>query len=103
MLQHVFWYCMNYQNVIKKRDIKKGGKMEEEKKYQIKYKNIMIRTIDGSTLDGKVNIAEANRVSDLFIGGKSKFIVMVDVSFKDGHGKTMFINKEHIVWVEPGS
>jgi hypothetical protein len=74
----------------------------DQQKSETKYRSISIRTIDGSTLDGKVNIAESNRVSDLFIGGKAKFIVMVDVSFKDGHGKTMFINKEHIVWVEPG-
>ena len=74
----------------------------DQQKIEAKYKAITIRTIDGSTLDGKVNIGDSNRVSDLFIGGKGKFIVMVDVSFKDGHGKTMFINKEHIVWVEPG-
>lgn len=75
--------------------------MEDESRQEAKYRSITIRTIDGSTLDGKVNIAEADRVSDLFIGGKGQFIVMVDVSFKDGHGKTMFVNKEHIVWVEP--
>jgi hypothetical protein len=77
--------------------------MEDGSQFQAKYKSITIRTIDGSTLDGKVNIAESKRVSDLFTGDKGKFIVMVDVSFKDGHGKTMFVNKEHIVWVEPGA
>lgn len=75
----------------------------DQQKFEPKYKSITVRTIDGSTLDGKVNIAESERVSDLFIGGDAKFIVMVDVSFKDGQGKTMFVNKEHIVWVEPGS
>jgi len=72
-----------------------------DQQFQAKYKTITIRTIDGSTLYGKVNIAEANRVSDLFTSGSTNFIVMIDVSFKDGHGKTMFINKEHVVWVEP--
>ena len=76
--------------------------MDSEQQFQVTYKTITVRTIDGSTLHGKVNIADANRVSDLFTAsGKANFIIMVDVSFKDGDGKTMFVNKEHIVWVEP--
>ena len=32
---------------------------------------------------------------------KSLFVVMVDVSYKENVGKTMFVNKRHIVWAEP--
>jgi len=69
--------------------------------YQTAYKNITIRTTDGSTIYGKVNIGEKERISDIFTSGEVTFIVMVDVSYKENIGKTMFINKRHIVWAEP--
>jgi len=69
--------------------------------YQAEYKNITIKTTDGSTIYGKINIGEKERVSDIFISNKSLFVVMVDVSYKENVGKTMFINKRHIVWAEP--
>lgn len=69
--------------------------------YQTAYKNITIRTTDGSTLYGKVNIGAKERISDIFTSSEITFIVMVDVSYKENIGKTMFINKRHIVWAEP--
>jgi hypothetical protein len=69
--------------------------------YQVEYKQITLRTTDGSTINGKVNIGLNQRVSDIFTSNEELFIVLVDVSFKDSFGKTMFINKRHIVWVEP--
>lgn len=73
----------------------------EKKEFQTQYKTITVRTIDGSTLYGKVNIGANNRVSEIFTKSEISFIVMVDVSYKDGLGKIMFVNKNHIVWVEP--
>jgi hypothetical protein len=69
--------------------------------YKAEYKNITIKTTDGSTIFGKINIGEKERISDIFTGNKSLFIVIVDVSYKENVGKTMFINKRHIVWAEP--
>ena len=69
--------------------------------YKADYKNITIKTTDGSTIFGKINIGEKERISDIFTDNKSLFIVMVDVSYKENVGKTMFINKRHIVWAEP--
>jgi len=69
--------------------------------YQTSYRNITIRTTDGSTIYGKVNIGEKERISDIFTSSEITFIVMVDVSYKESIGKTMFINKRHIVWAEP--
>ena len=73
----------------------------EENSYQTKYKSITVRTIDGSTINGKVNISPDQRVSDLFTVSAKPFLVMVDVTSMDAMGKTRFINKDHIVWVEP--
>jgi hypothetical protein len=73
----------------------------EEDNYSTAYKSITVRTIDGSTFNGKVNISPDQRVSDLFTKSGRSFIVMVDVTSIDTSGKTRFINKDHIVWVEP--
>jgi len=69
--------------------------------YQVEYKNITIKTSDGSTIYGQINIGEKERVSDIFTSNESLFVVMVDVSYKENIGKTIFINKRHIVWAEP--
>jgi hypothetical protein len=71
------------------------------KDYQVEYKNITIKTTDGSTIYGQINIGEKERVSDIFTSTQSPFVVMVDVSYKENVGKTIFINKRHIVWAEP--
>jgi len=73
----------------------------QEASYSTEYKSITVRTTDGSTINGKVNISPDQRVSDLFTRPDLPFIVMVDVVLKDAVGKTRFINKDHIVWVEP--
>ena len=75
--------------------------IEGRKKYGPRYMTITIRTTDGSTLQGKVNIASKKRVSDIFTDSSEPFVVMIDVSSQKGSGKTLFINKDHIVWVEP--
>jgi hypothetical protein len=73
----------------------------QEKRYNTEYKSITVRTTDGSTINGKVNISPDQRVSELFTQRGVPFIVMVEVVLKDAVGKTRFINKDHIVWVEP--
>ena len=73
----------------------------QDEGYNTEYRFITVRTTDGSTINGKVNISPDQRVSDLFTRRELPFIVMVDVALKDAVGKTRFINKDHIVWVEP--
>ncbi|MFH1073771.1 MAG: hypothetical protein V1752_01665 [Candidatus Firestonebacteria bacterium] len=65
------------------------------------YKKITIKTSDGSTIQGKINVSSNQRVSDLFTKSEATFIVMVDVSYRDGVGKILFVNKRHILWAEP--
>ena len=66
-----------------------------------RYQTITVKTSDGSTLQGKVNLTENQRVSDLFTQSAAPFVVMVEVLRREGAGKTLVINKDHIVWVEP--
>lgn len=72
-----------------------------ERTYETDYRIITVKTIDGSSIQGKVNIAPNQRVSDLLTLQKGPFLVIVEASFAESSGKTLLINKDHIVWVEP--
>ena len=72
-----------------------------QKSYDTDYRMVTIKTTDGSTVQGKVNIAPNQRESELFNIHKGPFVVVVDASYGDVCGKTLFINKNHIIWVEP--
>ena len=74
------------------------GQKEKTKK---NYRNISIRTVDGSTIRGKVNIGTKERVSDLFTKTVDPFIVIADAEHSSGAGKVLFVNKNSVVWVEP--
>ncbi len=74
---------------------------EENKTYATDYRVITIKTSDGSTVRGKVNVAPNQRVSEIFTAQQGPFVVVVDASYGHVTDKTLFINKEHIVWVEP--
>ncbi|MBI9076684.1 MAG: hypothetical protein JEZ02_14855 [Desulfatibacillum sp.] len=65
------------------------------------YRRITVRTSDGSTLMGEVNIGIKERVSDIFTKGDSQFIVLTNCENRGCSGKVLFINKDHIVWAEP--
>lgn len=65
------------------------------------YKKITIKTSDGETIQGRVYLKDNSRVSDLFTQSEKPFIVLVEALLRAGQGKTLIINKEHIVWVEP--
>jgi len=69
--------------------------------YKREYRHITVRTTDGSTLIGRINIGIKERVSDLFTKTASPFIVLSDVEHEDITGKVLFVNKGNIVWVEP--
>ena len=70
-------------------------------RYKTVHRRITIKTTDGSTLIGKVNIGVQERVSDLFTKKESPFIVLFDAEHRGSSEKVFFINKNHIVWAEP--
>jgi len=76
--------------------------MEEGKPaYKKEVRKIIVRTIEGETISGKVNIGIKDRVSDLFTKDGNQFIVLFDAEHKNSSGKVLFVNKDNIVWVEP--
>jgi hypothetical protein len=78
-----------------------GKTMKSPNYGNTEYRPITIKTTDGSTIHGKVNLAYKQRVSDLFTKCDTPFLIMVDVMSKESKGRVMFVNKEHIVWAEP--
>lgn len=74
---------------------------EENNTYSTDYRVITIKTSDGSTVRGKVNVSPKQRVSEIFTANMGPFVVVVEASYGHVTDKTLFINKEHIVWVEP--
>ena len=69
--------------------------------YTPEYRSVTIRTSNGATIQGNVNIDGKERVSDLFTSNDPPFLVLVDAVVREGHSKILFVNKNHIVWAEP--
>ncbi len=76
-------------------------KTEKKAQYRTDYRRISIRTTDGSTLRGYVNLGVKERVSDLFTKTESQFVVLTECEHSKVQAPVLFINKDHIVWVEP--
>lgn len=74
---------------------------EKPKRKDSEYRRITVKTSDGETIQGKVYLKPGNRVSDLFTSSDSPFVVLVDALLRAGQDKTLIVNKDHIVWVEP--
>lgn len=74
---------------------------ESKTAYETDYRTVTIKTIDGSTVQGRVNISPNQRISDLLKLQQGPFLVVVDANYMDCKGKTLFINKDFIVWIEP--
>ncbi|MBU2498719.1 MAG: hypothetical protein KKE57_07460 [Proteobacteria bacterium] len=76
--------------------------MKQDKEvYKKEFRKITVRTTDGATIVGKVNIGIKARVAELFTRTEDPFIVLSDVELEPGSQKVLFINKNNIVWVEP--
>ena len=63
---------------------------------------VSFKTLDGSVVEGKVNLGYENRVSDLFTKTDCPFIVVFDAMYVGSpKKKVLVLNKQHIVWAEP--
>ena len=72
-----------------------------DKTLNTEYRTVTVRVSNGSTIQGKVNIAGRERVSDIFTRSDPPFIVLVDAMVREGYSKILFLNKRHIIWAEP--
>ena len=68
-------------------------------------RKVIIKMVDGSLVNGKVNILHneevVQRVSDIFTKVSDPFIVVFDVTEEGKSGRVLIINKRNIAWVSP--
>ena len=76
-----------------------GSSLSEKK--EMNPAGVALKMVEGSVLQGKINIGKRDRVSDIFTKSEEPFVVLFDASYSGGSGKTLVINKNHIVWIEP--
>ncbi|MBU2487806.1 MAG: hypothetical protein KKA60_00285 [Proteobacteria bacterium] len=76
-------------------------KAEKKIPYRTDYRRISVRTSDGCMLRGYVNLGIKERVSDLFTKTESQFVVLTECEHSTVSVPILFINKDHIIWVEP--
>jgi hypothetical protein len=62
---------------------------------------VTIRTSDGSVVQGKINLGQRRRISDVFTKSEEPFVVLYEATYSGGSGKVLVINKDHILWIEP--
>ena len=67
--------------------------------YVVNYKNVIIKTSDGSVISGKTNIDVFGRLTDYFKQGTEKFITVFSEDAETVTKKVTIVNKDHIIWV----
>ena len=72
---------------------------------RIDARKVTIKMVDGSLVQGKVNVFHdeevVQRVSDIFTKVTDPFIVVFDVTAEGKSGRVLIINKRNIAWVSP--
>jgi len=72
---------------------------------RIDARKVTIKMVDGSLVQGKVNIYHdeevVQRVSDIFTKISDPFIVVFDATAEGKGGRVLIINKRNIAWVSP--
>ncbi len=75
--------------------------MVQNGKYEIHYRNVTVKTSDGSTVTGKINITSFPRLSDMLKHTTDKFItISSDKGEGESPARVIIINREYIVWAE---
>lgn len=65
-------------------------------------KGVTITMRDGTVFRGMINIGSSRRLSDFFRKSENLFIVIFDaVVGERGKKGVYFLNRDHILWVEP--
>ena len=62
---------------------------------------LVVKLTDGTVVHGKTNRKTYNRLSDALNAEEDAFLVLYDALVGDEDTKTIFINKQQIVWVQP--
>ena len=67
-------------------------------------RQVQVRMTDGTTVRGIVNLncesEPMDRISDLMIRGKNRFLLITYATFQGQKDRTVLVNKDQIVYVE---
>ena len=83
---------------------------EQDLKKDVKERTIKITLVDGSKINGRININRNDgydRLSDLINSAHEPFLIIVVANIYEGGNdcsvryKTIFVNKKHILWATP--
>lgn len=73
----------------------------EKTKYETRYRKVSMKLSDGTLLNGRINIMPNQRLSDVFTRDQKVFVIIVDSDSTERSFKTVVVNKNEVVWVEP--
>ena len=65
------------------------------------FHSVVVKIKDGTTISGKINIGQFQRVSDYFRQSSDQYLVLSDAEHRGMSGKVVIINKQEVVWAEP--
>jgi hypothetical protein len=72
---------------------------------RIEARRVSIKMVDGSLVQGKVNLlhdeAVVQRVSDIFTKLPDPFVVVFDATAEGKSGRVLILNKRNVTWVSP--
>jgi len=72
---------------------------------RIDARKVTIKMVDGSLVQGKVNLLHdesvVQRVSDIFTKLADPFVVVFDATAEGKSGRVLILNKINIAWVSP--
>jgi hypothetical protein len=83
---------------------------KDSKNKNVKARIIRLKLVDGTLVSGQINInrdKRYDRVSDFITNHMEPFLILYNVMAHPGNVdnpiryKTLFINKDHIIWAEP--
>lgn len=64
-------------------------------------RRVSIKLVNGTVVNGMVNIGGSRRLSDFFNKYDSAFLVLFDVSVDSQSHEVLFVSRQHILWAQP--
>jgi hypothetical protein len=68
--------------------------------YEVNYKNITVKTIDGSMIAGKVNIQNFPRLSDMLKHSVDNYLTIASEKGAHESEQITIVNKQYIIWAK---
>ena len=81
-----------------KNTLREGVNMPQMGNYVVNYKNIIVKTSDGSVISGKTNIDAFGRLTEYLKQGTDRFITVFSEEAGEKAKQVTIVNKDHIIW-----